>query len=207
MLICANVVFVLLVGCIVLLPERQEEPKVITQEELRTEYPMYIFPHQLGGVAKAIEKGPFEQAAPAVEIDPPKYEDEDLLLLARLIEAEGGIESYQCKLYIGSVVLNRMVSDEFPDSLHDVIFQVNKNGTHQFSVTIVRKDGTKAIDCTPSEESLEAAAELLTYGTQLPADVMVFYAEYCKGKWVTSREPYTQVDHTVFAHIYARREE
>ena len=132
----------------------------------------------------------------------PKYTDADLILLAQLIEAEGGIESYQCKLYIGSVVLNRMTHDSFPDGLRDVIFQVSANGVHQFSVTMTKKDGTRAIDCEPSEESLEAAAELLTYGTQLPEDVVVFYAENCKGNWVTTREIYDQVDHTIFAYAH-----
>lgn len=134
--------------------------------------------------------------------DPPKYTDPDLILFAQLIEAEGGIESYECKLYIGSVVLNRMMHDEFPDGLRDVIFQVGEDGVHQFSVTKVRKDGTRAIDCEPSEESLDAAAELLTYGTQLPHDVVVFYTENCKSDWVTTRETYTQVDHTIFAFAH-----
>lgn len=134
--------------------------------------------------------------------DYPKYTDPDLILLAQLIEAEGGIESYQCKLYIGSVVLNRMTHKDFPDGLRDVIFQVNANGVHQFSVTMVREDGTQAIDCEPSKESLDAAAEILTYGTQLPEDVVVFYTENCKGNWVTTRETYTQVDHTIFAYAH-----
>ena len=132
-----------------------------------------------------------------------KYTDAELQLLARLIEAEGGTESYQCKLYIGSVVLNRMASDSFPDSLEDVIFQTNKNGMHQFSVTCTRKDGTRPIDCTPSTESLDAAEYLLTNGTQLPLDVVVFYADYCNEGWVTTRAKYTKVDTTVFAYAYS----
>lgn len=146
---------------------------------------------------KEVEKEPVE-----VIDNLPKYTDPDLILLAQLIEAEGGIESYECKLYIGSVVLNRMMHDSFPDGLEDVIFQVSEDGVHQFSVTMVRKDGTRAIDCKPSEESLDAAAELLTHGTHLPHDVVVFYTENCKSDWLTTRETYTQVDHTIFAYAY-----
>lgn len=198
--------------CITELPQLQEQQRIINTPE----QPILLQPEPY--IPKSIPTSPkkeivvatiepnieeFTEEVETEEFDPPKYTDENLILLARLIEAEGGIESYQCKLYIGSVVLNRMTSDEFPDSLQDVIFQVNNNGTHQFSVTMVREDGTRAIDCTPSEESLEAAAELLTYGTQLPGDVMVFYTENCKGNWVNTRETYTQVDHTIFAYIYA----
>lgn len=126
----------------------------------------------------------------------------DLELLARLIEAECGIESYQCKLYAGSVVLNRVASDKFPNTIYDVIFQQNK-GTYQFSVAATKEDGTKAIDCEPSKDSLKAAKKLLLNGSQLPEDVMVFYSANCTGNWVNTRKTYNQVDHTVFAYIYS----
>lgn len=201
--------------CICAIPKLQEQQrqKVRAQErqilqEIRAEQSTYT-----RDTTFILESSapPIEQVTKTQEqitaIDPPKYIDKDLILLAQLIEAEGGIESYQCKLYIGSVVLNRMVSDEFPDNLYDVIFQVNNNGVHQFSVTMVNQNGTRAIDCEPSEDSLSAAAELLTYGTQLPEDVMVFYTENCKGKWVNNRETYTQIDNTIFAYIYAKEED
>lgn len=134
----------------------------------------------------------------------PNYTEEDLMLLAQLIEAEGGIESYQCKLYIGSVVLNRVQHSSFPNTLRDVIFQVDKDGIHQFSVTYVREDGTRAIDCIPREESFKAAEYLITYGTQLPPDILVFYASYCTEGWVTTRAEYTKVDTTVFAYLHSK---
>ena len=136
------------------------------------------------------------------EVDPPKYTDPDLILLAQLIEAEGGTESYQCKLYIGSVVLNRMISDNHPDGLSDVIFE--EAPCTQFSVTIPDKNGNRPIDCIPSEDSLDAAAELLTYGTQLPKEVLVFYSESCDTGWVVNRKTYTQVDHTIFAYAHSK---
>lgn len=135
----------------------------------------------------------------APETEEPSYTAKDIDLLARLIHSEGGIESYQCKLYIGSVVLNRMASDDFPDTLYDVIYQKDNNAT-QFSVTICT-NGIAPIDEEPSEEAIKAATELLTNGTQLPAEVLIFYADYCTG-WVTTRCKYTKIDHTVFAYIY-----
>jgi len=123
------------------------------------------------------------------------YAEEDLALLARLIQSEGGIESYTCKLYIGSVVLNRV--SRWDSSIHTIIYDTKP--TVQFSVTI-KKNGSAPIDCIPNEESLAAAKELLINGTQLPPDVMVFYSESCDDGWVTSRKTYTKVDHTIFAY-------
>ena len=200
-------IFGLLIGswlmfCIFKLPELQLEQRQKTQAQeppLVTVLPQESEPKIITPPVEVVEESVIEE-----QIDYPKYTDPDLILLAQLIEAEGGIESYQCKLYIGSVVLNRMMHDDFPDGLKDVIFQVTDNEVHQFSVTRVRKDGTRAIDCEPSEESLNAAAELLTYGTQLPQDVVVFYTEGCDSSWVNTRATHTQVDHTIFAFSYAK---
>jgi N-acetylmuramoyl-L-alanine amidase len=47
----------------------------------------------------------------------------DVFLLARLINSESHSESFFDKLSAGSVVLNRMKSDEFPNTIDSVIYQ------------------------------------------------------------------------------------
>ena len=47
----------------------------------------------------------------------------DLYYLTKIICAESQNCGYQENLYVGSVVLNRVASDEFPDTIVDVIFQ------------------------------------------------------------------------------------
>ncbi len=58
----------------------------------------------------------------AVAIEEPTYTDEDVLWLARIadVEARGGSE-YK-KLAVANVVLNRVKSPNFPNSVYDVIF-------------------------------------------------------------------------------------
>lgn len=131
-------------------------------------------------------------------IEEKSYTDEELQLMARLIESEGGITNYQCKLYIGSVVLNRVASDKYPDTIEEVIF--DRKPCVQFSVIIKNDNGDRPIDCTPSEDSLKAAEEVLTNGTLLPEEVLVFYADYVSGNWVNTRETYTQEDCIIFAY-------
>ncbi|WP_455566738.1 cell wall hydrolase [Peribacillus muralis] len=44
-------------------------------------------------------------------------------LLARLVEAEAGNESYSGKVAVAEVVLNRVASGQFPNSIQGVIYQ------------------------------------------------------------------------------------
>lgn len=128
-----------------------------------------------------------------------EYTEEELDLLARLIEAEVGAENYDAKLRVGSVVMNRVTATNFPNTIREVIYQKN-----QFSVTFIRINGVIMIDRPASEDSIKAAREILDHGSILPHDVQVFYAVGCTEKWVTSREVYEVCDKTVFAYIYSK---
>lgn len=127
------------------------------------------------------------------------YTEEELDLLARLVYSEGGGESYDTKLKIASVVMNRVEDPYFPDTIYEVIYQ-----KRQFSVTTIKIDGVIMIDRPADEESYRAAKEVLDYGSVLPSTVQVFYAVYCTEPWVNSRATYEVCDNTVFAHIYER---
>lgn len=54
------------------------------------------------------------------------YTESDLLLLAALIQAEADDQSYQGKLAVGSVVMNRVKSSLFPNTISGVIYQSNQ---------------------------------------------------------------------------------
>ena len=57
------------------------------------------------------------------EIEKVQTQAGDLELLAALIECEAGGEPYEGKLAVGSVVLNRVASSHFPNSVVGVIYQ------------------------------------------------------------------------------------
>ena len=66
--------------------------------------------------------------------DPLDYSKEDLKLLACLVYAEAGNQSYEGKLAVANVVINRVKSSKFPNTIKDVIYQpgqftVVKNGS------------------------------------------------------------------------------
>lgn len=98
--------------------------------------------------------------------------EEDIDLMAHLIYAEAGSDwcSDELILSVGSVVLNRMADDRFPDTLEGVIYQAG-----QYSCTF---DDT--IDKTPNERCYRLAEQLLTEGSILPSNV-VFQAGFTQG--------------------------
>lgn len=51
-----------------------------------------------------------------------KYDRESIFWLARIIESESGGESKEGKIAVGNVVLNRVESKDFPNTIYGVIF-------------------------------------------------------------------------------------
>ena len=61
-----------------------------------------------------------------------RLEQADLEVLLRIVEAEAGCEDEDGKLLVANVILNRLNSDHFPDSITEIVFQ-RENGVSQFS--------------------------------------------------------------------------
>lgn len=98
------------------------------------------------------------------------YDPEDVYWLSRLIEAEAGGESMKGKISVGSVVINRVECDEFPDTVEGVIFD-SRCGI-QFSPAY-----NGAIYNTPSEDSV-TAAKLALDGAKPVGGCLYFSASY-----------------------------
>jgi len=54
---------------------------------------------------------------------PSKYTEEDVRLLAQLIYGEAGGEPYEGQVAVGAVVMNRVESASFPNTIEGVIYQ------------------------------------------------------------------------------------
>ncbi|PKM50223.1 MAG: copper amine oxidase [Firmicutes bacterium HGW-Firmicutes-7] len=80
------------------------------------------------------------------------YYPEDVLWLARIVHVEAHSISYEGKLAVANVVLNRKKSDVFPDTIHDVIF-------HPGQFPPAHKSGFTSL--VPSQECLLAAKNAL----------------------------------------------
>lgn len=105
-------------------------------------------------------------------------DSDSLYWLSRIIEAESGAEPYRGKLAVGNVILNRVESRDFPNSIYGVVFD-RKNGV-QFTPVA---NGT--IYNTPSAESIRAAQACLT-GTKVVDDCLYFFnpKTATKASWI-----------------------
>lgn len=99
-----------------------------------------------------------------------EYSEEDLFILSHVINGEAECGSMTLKMCIGSVVLNRVADDRYPDTIKDVVFEEG-----QYACVY---DGN--YDKEPTKESVEAAKKLLKYGSRLPRYV-IFEAEFEQG--------------------------
>ena len=101
-----------------------------------------------------------------------KYQlsDKDCEALLRIVEAEAGGEDQDGKLLVANVVLNRVNSDVFPDSVVEVVMQ-KEQGIAQFSPTV---DG-RYQSVNVSDDTREAVERAL-FGEDISRGALYFCA-------------------------------
>lgn len=101
-----------------------------------------------------------------------KYQlsDKDYDALLRIVEAEAGGEDQDGKLLVANVVLNRVNSELFPDTVLEVVMQ-KEQGIAQFSPTV---DGRYKNVCV-SDDTV-AAVERALYGEDISRGALYFCA-------------------------------
>lgn len=95
------------------------------------------------------------------------YNSTDLYWLSRIIFAESGNQPLEGQIAVGNVVMNRLASDEYPNTVKGVIFDT-KYGV-QFTPA---KSGS--IYKTPSEQSVMAAKLVLEGAETVPDNTIYF---------------------------------
>lgn len=121
----------------------------------------------------------------AAAAQPPSaaYNEEDLYWLSRVISAESRGEPLPGQIAVGNVVLNRVKSREFPNTIKSVVFDA-KNGV-QFEPT---SNGTIY---DPPTDSAVLAAKLCLEGADVVGDCLYFYAPALSaGRWIVNNRTY-----------------
>lgn len=112
-------------------------------------------------------------------------EDEDNIdLLARLVYSEVGNLNDDAQIATASVVMNRVNSNSFPNSIYSVIYQEG-----QYAVT---HNGT--INNQPSDQAYNNAKFVYENGSQIPSNV-VYQAEFTQGSGI-----YKQIANMYFCY-------
>lgn len=93
---------------------------------------------------------------------------DDMGMIAQLVEAEAGNQDLEGKRLVVDVVLNRVDSDQFPDTVEEVIYQKN-----QFSV--IKNGAFEKAGWNISDESFDAVR--LEYEERTNNSVLFFGAK------------------------------
>ncbi len=99
-----------------------------------------------------------------------RLSDKDYEALLRIVEAEAGCEDQNGKLLVANVVLNRVNSAKFPNTVWDVVMQ-KEQGVAQFSPTVDGRYQSVSI----SEDTKEAVERAL-YGEDISEGALYFCA-------------------------------
>jgi N-acetylmuramoyl-L-alanine amidase len=110
-------------------------------------------------------------------------------LLARIIYAEARGESYVGQVAIGAVVLNRVASSKFPNTISGVIYQ-------PYAFTAVA-DGQ--INYTPNSTAISAAKDALNGWDPTYGSIYYYNPAVATSSWIFSR----QVVVTIGSHVFA----
>lgn len=153
----------------------------VTVENGRTYVPLRLVTEALGGSA---EWDPWLGGA-AVTSAGAEYDAEALYWLSRIISAESGAEPLEGQIAVGNVVLNRVDSDDFPDTIPGVIF--DRVDAVQFEPV---ENGT--VYNTPTPQAVEAAMRVLD-GENTIGKALYFYAPaLSQGVWINANRTYFQ---------------
>ena len=123
------------------------------------------------------------------------YTEEDLYWLSRIISAESRGESLLGQLAVGNVVLNRVASSQYPDTIKEVVF--DDKDAIQFEPVA---NGT--VYGEPTEQSV-LAARLVLNGTSVVDDCMFFFnPSLSEGRWIVENCTYYR---TIGCHQFYRQ--
>lgn len=135
-----------------------------------------------GSLVEAVSSG---QRVIAYEVAEKQWQydisQEDYDVLLRIVEAEAGGEDTEGKMLVAGVVLNRVKSKDFPDSVKEVVFQ-KENGTAQFSPVYSGR-----YDRVDISEDTVSAVERVLSGEDISNGALYFaarkYVDSTKMKW------------------------
>lgn len=121
------------------------------------------------------------------------YTASDVDLLARLITAEAQGEPYNAKVAVGAVVVNRVQSGSFPNTIHDVVYQ-RINGYYQFTPVL-----NGWINKPADADSVKAATAALN-GSDPTNGALFYFDDSTTNTWLWSKPIAIIIDKLVFAY-------
>lgn len=117
------------------------------------------------------------------------YSSSDINLLARLVYGEARGESYTGQVAVAAVVLNRVRSSSFPNTISGVIYQ-------PYAFTVVA-DGQ--INFTPNDTAIKAAKAAMNGWDPTGGAIYYYNPRTATSSWIYSRKTVATFGNHVFA--------
>ena len=117
------------------------------------------------------------------------YTSSDLYLLAKCIYAEARGESYTGQVAVGAVILNRVASSKFPNTIAGVIYQ-----RHAFTAV---SDGQ--INLEPDKTAMNAASDAMNGWDPTYGCIYYYNPAVATSSWIFGRQTVTTIGKHVFA--------
>lgn len=117
------------------------------------------------------------------------YTNSDLYLLAKCIYAESRGEPYEGQVAVGAVVLNRVASSSFPNTISGVIYQ-----RHAFTAV---SDGQ--INLEPNQTAMNAAQDAMNGWDPTYGCLYYYNPAVATSSWIFSRKTVTTIGKHIFA--------
>lgn len=118
-----------------------------------------------------------------------KVSERDMELLARLVYAEGRGEPYEGQVAIAAVVLNRVASDEFPNTVREVIYAPNAfSPVHDGNLTHKSNESTR-----------KAVQDAVNGKDPSNGSLYFFNPDTATSKWIWSRPVTVEIGNHRFA--------
>ena len=170
--------------------DRQLKEWQDSYEELEKEYgALLVEKSELEKEVKDLKKH-------GVKVPKYSYTLEDVELLASCVQCEVGESDSKAQKYACSVIMNRVKSSKFPNTIKEVVYEKHGN-IPQFSVAY---NGSMDNLSKPCDLVKLNCYRVLMFGSVLPDKVMYFYSESVDENWVNGLNTYEIVDGSVFAY-------
>lgn len=117
------------------------------------------------------------------------FSSSEVYLLAKTIYAEGRGEPYVGQVAIGAVVLNRVRSNDFPNTISGVVYQ-----KHAFTAV---SDGQ--INLTPDDTAMKAARDAINGWDPTGGAIYYYNPAVATSAWIFDRRTVTVIGKHIFA--------
>ncbi|EJO5347890.1 cell wall hydrolase [Clostridium botulinum] len=150
-----------------------------------------IYPGQVLNLPGKVANNNSTNSTPSTPKPMVNYTSSDLDLLSRLVTAEAQSQPYSAQVAVAAVVINRIKSSQFPNSISSVIYQ-KSDGYYQFTPV---KNGW--INKPATETSKKAAKEAL-YGSDPSKGALFYFDDSTTNKWLWSKPITARIGNMVY---------